>query len=288
MIQWYPGHMAKAKKDIEARLRVIDIIFELVDARIPFSSKNPMIASMLANKPKLLLLTKADLADAYQSKKWAHYYEREGYQVLAIDALSGLNVKRIGKWAKEVLADKLAKEKAKGLLERPLRAMIVGIPNVGKSTLINTLVKRKTTMVGNKPGVTKAQQWVRVNPQFDLLDTPGVLWPKFDDEKVGLHLALAGAIKDEVLDVFKLGEYLIAFLGNHYPQVLWEKWEITSPMTFDAVLEQIAKKNGFIKTDYQERVLDLIIKEFRSGRLGRITLDRFAQFKLGNPENDEL
>ncbi|MGD9886702.1 MAG: ribosome biogenesis GTPase YlqF [Bacilli bacterium] len=288
MIQWYPGHMAKAKKEIEERLRIIDIVFELVDARIPFSSKNPIIEQILGNKPKLLLLTKADLADGNQTKKWSLYFQTMGYQVLEIDAISGFNIKRIVKWAKEVLAEKLAKEKAKGMLERPLRAMIVGIPNVGKSTLINTLVKRKSTMVGDKPGVTKAQQWVRVNQDLDLLDTPGVLWPKFDDELVGLHLALTGAIKDEILDSLKLGEYLISFLQTFYPLSLMEKWEITKEMSMTEVLESISQKRGFINNDYQERVLDLIIKEFRNGRLGRITLDRFEQFNLKIANKHEL
>lgn len=288
MIQWYPGHMAKAKKEIEERLRIIDIVFELVDARIPFSSKNPVIEQIIGNKPKLLLLTKADLADGNQTQKWSRYFQTLGYQVLEIDAISGFNIKRIVKWAKEVLAEKLAKEKAKGMLERPLRAMIVGIPNVGKSTLINTLVKRKSTMVGDKPGVTKAQQWVMVNQDLDLLDTPGVLWPKFDDELVGLHLALTGAIKDEILDSFKLGEYLITFLQNFYPLSLMEKWEITREMSITEVLESISQKRGFINNDYQERVLDLIIKEFRNGRLGRITLDRFEQFNLNTANKNEL
>lgn len=288
MIQWYPGHMAKAKKEIEERLRIIDIVFELVDARIPFSSKNPVIEQIIGNKPKLLLLTKADLADGNQTKKWSLYFQTTGYQVLEIDAISGFNIKRIVKWAKEVLAEKLAKEKAKGMLERPLRAMIVGIPNVGKSTLINTLVKRKSTMVGDKPGVTKAQQWVRVNQDLDLLDTPGVLWPKFDDELVGLHLALTGAIKDEILDSFKLGEYLITFLQNYYPLSLMEKWEITKEMCMTEVIEAISQKRGFINSDYQERALDLIIKEFRNGRLGRITLDRFEQFNLNTANKNEL
>lgn len=288
MIQWYPGHMAKAKKEIEERLRIIDIVFELVDARIPFSSKNPIIEQILGNKPKLLLLTKADLADGNQTKKWSLYFQTMGYQVLEIDAISGFNIKRIVKWAKEVLAEKLAKEKAKGMLERPLRAMIVGIPNVGKSTLINTLVKRKSTMVGDKPGVTKAQQWVRVNQDLDLLDTPGVLWPKFDDELVGFHLALTGAIKDEILDSLKLGEYLISFLQTFYPLSLMEKWEITKEMSMTEVLESISQKRGFINNDYQERVLDLIIKEFRNGRLGRITLDRFEQFNLKIANKHEL
>ncbi|MGD9605645.1 MAG: ribosome biogenesis GTPase YlqF [Bacilli bacterium] len=288
MIQWYPGHMAKAKKEIEERLRIIDIVFELVDARIPYSSKNPEIEKLMRTKPKLLLLTKADLADASETKKWARFFQNKGYQVLEIDAISGFNIKRIVKWAKEVLADKLAKEKAKGMLERPLRAMIVGIPNVGKSTLINTLVRKKSTMVGDKPGVTKNQQWVRINQDLDLLDTPGVLWPKFDDETVGLHLALTGAIKDEILDSYKLGEYLISFLQAHYPYILKEKWDINQEMPFHLILEEIAKKRGLVTNDYQERTIDLIIKEFRNGRFGKITLDRLSQFSLIHADDNEL
>ncbi len=288
MIQWFPGHMAKAKKEIEEKLKIIDIVFELVDARIPFGSKNPEIGKMLKNKPKLLLLTKANLADPQETKKWAKFYEKQGYQVLEIDSISGLHMNKIVKLSKETLSEKLAKEKAKGMLERPLRAMIVGIPNVGKSTLINTLVHRKSTMVGDKPGVTKAQQWVRVNKDLDLLDTPGVLWPKFEDEIVGLHLAITGAIKDDILDVNKIGEYFISFLKSYYPNALLERFSVDQKMSLEETIEIIAAKRQLLKSDAETRVYDMIIRDLRSGRLGKITLDQFDYFFTNNLISSEL
>ena len=276
MIQWFPGHMAKARKEIEERLKIVDIVFELVDARIPNSSKNPMISELLKAKPKLMLMTKANMADSKLTKEWAKYYAQEGYHVLEIDSITGFNVNKIVKHSLEILKDKLDKEKAKGMKSRPIRAMIVGIPNVGKSTLINTLVNKKVAQVGNRPGVTKAQQWVRINQNLDLLDTPGVLWPKFEDQKVGIHLALTQAIKDEILNTNDLGEYLLDFLKTYYPQSLTNRYvEDLSKLDNQKIVLKIAELRGVIGDNYYERTMDIIINDFRQNRLGRITLDQF-------------
>lgn len=274
MIQWFPGHMAKAKKEIEEKLKLVDIVFELVDARVPFSSKNPLIGSLLQNKPKLMLLTKSDMADNTLTHSWAKIYQDAGYSVLEIDSVTGFNINKIVKISQEVLKEKLEKERMKGLKPRPIRAMIVGIPNVGKSTLINKLVNRKVAQVGNKPGVTKAQQWVRINQYLDLLDTPGVLWPKFDDQKVGLNLAVTGAIRDEVLKIEDIGEYLLHFLKTYYPILLNKKYEVSNDLSNIEIVKKVANDRGILGDDYYERTLDLIINDFRNARIGRITLDR--------------
>jgi ribosome biogenesis GTPase A len=275
MIQWFPGHMAKARNEIIARLKLVDIAFELIDARIPFSSRNPLFSELLGHLPRLLLLTKADLADEKQTLLWARALEKE-QPVLAIDALSGRNIERIVKASLALLAPKLEKERARGLKERPLRAMIIGIPNVGKSTLLNRLVKRKVAQVGNRPGVTKAQQWVRINPQLELLDTPGVLWPKFEDQKVGMHLALTGAIREEILKNEDLGLYLLDFLKEFYPNAL-SRYQIDQAKDNWEIVAEIARGRGFLNDDYAEKAFSLLINDFRSNRLGRITLDRYQK-----------
>lgn len=275
MIQWFPGHMAKAKNEIIARLKLVDIAFELIDARIPLSSRNPLFSELLGNRPRLIILTKSDLADEKQTKLWIKAMENQ-YPVLAIDALSGRNVGRIIQVAMEILKPKLEREKAKGLKERPLRAMILGIPNVGKSTLLNRLVKKKVAEVGNRPGVTMAQQWVRINPQLELLDTPGVLWPKFEDQKLGIHLALTGAIRDEILKSEDLGLYLLDFLKQYYPEVL-SRYQVDPSKDNWEIIEEIAKIRGFLQEDYVDKAFNLLINDFRNNRLGRITLDRYQK-----------
>lgn len=277
MIQWFPGHMAKAKREIEERLRLVDIVFELLDARIPYSSQNPLLNELLKGKPKLVLLMKTDLADPRETKLWREDFQKQGHQVLEVDALSGFNRSLIINSSLEILADKIERARKRGLKARSVRAMIVGIPNVGKSTLINRLVKRKATKVANKPGVTRAQQWIRIAGELELLDTPGVLWPKFEDRKVGLHLALTGAIRDEVVSSHDLGEYLLNFLRSYYPDNLSKRYNLDLNHSNPELIETIAQNRGFLQSDYEERVYNLLLSEFRNNLLGRITLDRFNQ-----------
>lgn len=274
MVQWYPGHMAKAKKEIEEKLKVVDIVFELIDARIPLSSRNPMINDILKNKPRLVILTKSDMADNNYTKKWQQYFKNEGINSLVIDSLKGFNVNRIIPLSREVLKDKFEKERLKGLKTRPIRGMIVGIPNVGKSTLINKLVNRKVATVANYPGVTKAQQWVRLNDNLDLLDTPGVLWPKFEDPKVGINLALTGAVKDEILRSSDLAEYLVDFLKQYYPNKLHEKYNVDESKNNIEILVDIARLKGISeKEDILEKSSEALIFDFRNLRIGKFTLD---------------
>lgn len=277
MIQWFPGHMVKAKREIEERLRLVDIVFELLDARIPYSSQNPLLNELLKGKPKLVLLMKTDLADPRETKLWREDFQKQGHQVLEVDALSGFNRSLIINSSLEILADKIERARKRGLKARSVRAMIVGIPNVGKSTLINRLVKRKATKVANKPGVTRAQQWIRIAGELELLDTPGVLWPKFEDRKVGLHLALTGAIRDVVVSSHDLGEYLLNFLRSYYPDNLSKRYNLDLNHSNPELIETIAQNRGFLQSDYEERVYNLLLSEFRNNLLGRITLDRFNQ-----------
>ncbi len=275
MIQWFPGHMMKTKKEISDVLKVIDIVIELLDARIPKSSSNPLFDELVKNKPRLFLLTKALLADDDITKKWANFYQQKTQAVLIIDALSGYNVNRISSTCKELLKEKRLKDQAKGLQERPLKAMIIGIPNVGKSTLINRLVNKKVTAVGNKPGMTKNLQWIRLNKDLELLDTPGVLWPKFSDSIQAYHLALTGAIKDEILKKEELVIYLFTFLKKYYPLVLQEKYAYYENDTILEAIEKLKKKRGF-QEERDEQFYDSVLKDFRLGILGRISLDRIS------------
>ncbi len=276
-INWFPGHMAKAKREIEEKLKFVDIVFELVDARIPFSSRNPMIKEILKNKPHLVLMTKSTMADPYYNSKFEKSLisDEKLERVLMIDSISGLNTNKIISVSKDLLKEKLEKEKAKGMKERPLKAMVIGIPNVGKSTLINRLVGKKTALVGNRPGVTVSQQWIRINKNLDLLDTPGVLWPKFEDIKIGYNLALTGAIKDTIIHKDDLILYFLSFLKENYKESL-SLYNVTSDMDNIEILNVIGKNKNFIKNkeiEY-ERVYDLIINDFRNLKLGHITLDR--------------
>jgi ribosome biogenesis GTPase A len=272
MVQWFPGHMMKAKKEMEEVLKIIDIVLELIDARIPSSSQNPLFHGILKNKPRLFLLTKSTLADDKITKQWLHRFEEEGKPALIIDAISGFQVNRIAGACRTVLQEKIERELARGMKKRPIRAMVIGVPNVGKSTLINQLVKKKVSMVGNKPGVTKAQQWIRINQDLELLDTPGVLWPKFEDPIQGYHLALTGAIRDEILKTDELALYLLNFLKEHYPSVLSQKYTIDITDDVTIMLGKIRTVRGLLDSDHN-RVYEVLIKDFRSGILGRISLD---------------
>lgn len=271
-VQWYPGHMAKAKREIEEKIKLVDIVYELIDARIPYSSKNPMITSILKNKPHIIILTKKAMANNEMTKKWINHYQSQNSNVIAVDSLTMENVKKIETITLEVLKEKIEKDKARGLKKRAVRAMIVGIPNVGKSTLINKLVNKNVTITGNKPGVTKAQQWIRINQNLELLDTPGVLWPKFEDQKVGIHLALTGAIKNEILHNDDLVLYLLTFLKVNYKGLLSQRFSIDEEKDNISILNEIMVKRGIQKEDY-DRCYELIMNEFRSCKIGKITLD---------------
>ncbi len=276
MIQWYPGHMAKAKREIEEKLKFVDIVFELVDARVPVSSRNPVINDILKNKPRLVLVTKSTMGDELYNNRFVNSInQNNNIKALLIDSLSGLNINKINTMCRTILKEKLEREQARGMKPRAIRAMVVGIPNVGKSTLINKLVGKKTAVVGNKPGVTKSLQWIRINKDLDLLDTPGVLWPKFDDQKVGYNLAMSGAIKDDIIYKDDLILYFIDFLKQYYPNAL-SLYGVNVDTDNVEILNIIGKNKNYIRNkevEY-ERVYDLILNDFRNLKLGRITLDR--------------
>jgi len=276
-VQWFPGHMAKARRQITEKLKLVDIVFELLDARIPFSSSNPMMNDIIKHKPKLVILNKADIADPEVTKKWMSYYEQKGQHVIAIDALHDSSMKLITEKSKAILKDKFDKEKAKGLRPRPVRAMILGIPNVGKSTLINSLAKRKAAMVGNRPGVTKAQQWIKVERELELLDTPGVLWPKFEDQRVGFNLAVTGAIKDTILHLDDIVLYALDYLARRYPKQLIERYRLTGQFEDKvALLDEIGINRGFLASggvvDY-DKLYETVLREIRDMKLGRMSLE---------------
>lgn len=272
-IQWFPGHMAKARREIEEKLKVVDIALVLVDARVPYSSQNPMAMEILKNKPQIMILTKSDMADNSMTKKWEKYFLDQGKKAISIDSISGLNVKKIETLSKEILKEKIEKDLKRGLKMRPIRAIIVGIPNVGKSTLINKLAGKKVANVGNMPGVTKAQQWIRLNQNLELLDTPGVLWPKFDDKKVGIHLALTGAIKDEILPKEDLTFYLIDFIKENYPDLFEKRYNVSINQDTVTIIEDVLQKRGNKRDEY-EKGYDIILNDFKNARIGKITLDK--------------
>jgi len=274
-IQWFPGHMTRTLRQVQEKLRYVDIVFELRDARIPYSSSNPKIDSICQNKPRLILFNKAKMADDKVTNAWINYYKGQGITCLAIDSISGYNIDKIVPTAKNILKDLFEKEKVKGMKERPIKALILGIPNVGKSTLINTLAKRKVAQTGNKPGVTKNLQWINVNNELMLLDTPGVLWPKFDDKEVGLKLAVTGAIKDEILPLDTIALYALSFLKQHYPEKLMARYKLETLSEDNIeIMDQIALNRGCLlpgKRIHYDRVIDIILYEIRNDLLGNIS-----------------
>ncbi|ASV65972.1 MULTISPECIES: ribosome biogenesis GTPase YlqF [Cytobacillus] len=276
-IQWFPGHMAKARREVTEKLKLVDIIFELIDARIPLSSRNPMIEQIIQQKPRLVLLNKADMADPILTKQWIEYFKSKGLTAISINSQDGQGMKDITLAAKQLLQEKFDKQKAKGIRPRAIRAMIVGIPNAGKSTLINRLAKKNIAKTGNKPGVTKAQSWIKVGKEMELLDTPGILWPKFEDQEIGLKLALTGAIKDTILNLQDIAVYALRFMTEHYPEKLVERYQLNElPEEIVELFDEIGQKRGCLVSggtvDY-DKVTELIIREFRSEKFGRLTLE---------------
>ena len=274
--QWYPGHMTKAKRQMQEDIKLIDLVIELVDARIPLSSRNPDIDELGKNKARLILLNKADLASETQNQEWSAWFKEKGFYVVQIDARRKNGMKTIQSVILEACQEKIERDRRRGIKNRPVRAMVVGIPNVGKSTFINTFAGKACAKTGNKPGVTKGKQWIRLNKNVELLDTPGILWPKFDDQMVGLRLALIGSIKDEILNIDELSLELIELLQQHYPGMLKERYDIDEAQDKVKVLEAIAVSRNCMKKgseiDYSKAAA-LVVDDFRSGRIGRITLE---------------
>ena len=282
-IQWYPGHMTKAKRAMKEDIKLIDLIIELVDARVPLASRNPDIDELGKGKARLILLNKSDLASEKQNEAWTAWFKKKGFFVVKVNARSGAGLKQITGVVQEACKEKIERDRRRGILNRPVRAMVVGIPNVGKSTFINSFAGKACTKTGNKPGVTKGNQWIRLNKTLELLDTPGILWPRFEDQRVGLLLAFIGSINDEILNKDELAMELIRFLETYYPQILPQRYlpdedkEVSSGSRTELEwLSQIAKVRGCLlkggEPDYGKTAA-IVIDDFRSGRLGRITLE---------------
>ena len=277
--QWYPGHMTKAKRMMQENIGLIDLVIELVDARIPISSRNPDIDELGRNKSRLILLNKSDLADERANSLWMDYFKGKGFHVLEINARSGQGIKSIHGIVREACRDKIERDRRRGIKNRPIRAIVVGIPNVGKSTFINSFAGKACTKTGNKPGVTKGKQWIRMNKELELLDTPGILWPKFESEKVGRNLALIGSMNDEILQMTELAADLISYLLIHYRLQLADRYQmehVDDMATPLEVLTHICENRKCYKkgqeADY-EKASSIVMEDFRSGRIGRITLE---------------
>lgn len=279
-VQWYPGHMTRAKRQMQEDIRLVDLVIELVDARVPAGSRNPDIDALGKNKYRLILMNKADLADCKVTERWSAVFRERGFFVLSLDARNNSGMKAVSDVIMEACREKIERDRRRGIKNRPVRAMVVGIPNVGKSTFINSYAGRACAKTGNKPGVTRGNQWIRMDKNVELLDTPGILWPKLEDQEAALRLALIGAIRDEILNTDELAVQLIRFLTEEYPGLLGERFEVQEAQESAEVLMQIARKRGCLtkggEPDYS-RAAALLIDEFRSGRLGRITLEKPEQ-----------
>ena len=274
-IQWFPGHMSKARRQVQENLKFVDFVTVLVDARLPLSSQNPMLTKIVGDKPKLLILNKADLADPLLIKDWQAYFEKQGIKTLLINAKEQSTVKKLTEAAKNLMSDKLERLREKGIQKENLRTMIIGIPNAGKSTLMNRLAGKKIAVVGNKPGVTKGQQWLKSNKDLEILDTPGILWPKFEDQEVGLKLALTGAIKDNLLPMDEVTIFGLNYFKENYPQRLMERFKgINLEEEAPEIIMDLSQKLGF-RDDY-DRFYNLFVKDVRDGKLGRYTLDKVS------------
>lgn len=271
-IQWFPGHMSKARRQVQENLKHVDFVTILVDARLPLSSQNPMLTKIVGDKPKLLILNKADLADSNRTKEWRDYFKSQGIKTLAINSKEQSTVKLLTDAAKSLMADKIQRLRERGIQKETLRTMIIGIPNAGKSTLMNRLAGKKIAVVGNKPGVTKGQQWLKSNKDLEILDTPGILWPKFEDELVGLKLALTGAIKDQLLPMDEVTIFGLNYFKTYYPERLEERFKgIDLEEEAPEIIMEMTRKLGF-REDY-DRFYNLFVKEVRDGKLGHYTLD---------------
>ena len=288
ILQWYPGHMTKARRQMQEDLKLIDLIIELVDARIPLSSRNPDIDELGKNKSRLILLNKSDLADEKYNEQWTDYFQKRGFFVLKVNSRTGAGLKAIQSVIQEACKDKIERDRRRGIKNRPIRAMVVGIPNVGKSTFINSYAGKACTKTGNKPGVTKGKQWIRLNKNLELLDTPGILWPKFEDQEVGKRLAYIGSIKDEILNLEELSLELLDYIRNNYPGILNQRYGISEDGTPLSLLEEIAEKRKCLnrgqELDYA-KAAGILMEEFRSGKLGRITLEYPPVSKEKNEDN---
>lgn len=275
-LQWYPGHMTKAKRQMQEDLKLIDLIIELVDARIPLSSRNPDIDELGKNKARLILLNKSDLADERYNEQWSAYFQKKGFYVVKVNAKSGAGLKSIQGAIQEACKAKIERDRRRGIKNRPIRAMVVGIPNVGKSTFINSYAGKACAKTGNKPGVTKGKQWIRLNKTLELLDTPGILWPKFEDQEVGKRLAFIGSIKDEILNLEELSLELLDYIRTNYPGLLNTRYGIEEEGTPVSLLEAVADKRKCLirgqKIDYA-KAAGIVMEEFRNGKIGRITLE---------------
>lgn len=278
-LQWYPGHMTKAKRMMQEDIKLIDIVIELVDARIPLASRNPDIDELAKGKARLILLNKSDLADDIRTEEWKLWFEKSGIFTVLINSKSGKGMKFIQKTIQEACKEKIERDRKRGIKNRPIRAMVVGIPNVGKSTFINSFAGKACTKTGNKPGVTKGKQWIRLNKSVELLDTPGILWPKFDDPKTGLYLAFVGSIKDEIINTEELALELLRHLQKEYKETLINRYGIEAEEPLQA-LKQIAEKRSCILKGGElayDKAAALLLEEFRSGKLGKITLEFAVQ-----------
>ncbi len=276
-IQWFPGHMKKTERQIEEDIKLVDIVYELVDARIPLSSKNPDIDRMIKDKPRIILFNKADLADETATKAWVSFFKNEHTSVIPICSHTGEGMKNIAEITQKMLSDKIARQKERGMVGKGVKALVVGVPNVGKSSFINKLCGKSSAKTGDRPGVTKGKQWITVNASLQLLDTPGILWPKFEDENIAFSLAFTGAIRDEIMDVEELGVKLCALLKNRYAEALLTRYKLSSLKEDDyEILQDIGRKRGCVisggEIDTRKAAI-LLLDEFRGGKLGRVTLE---------------
>ncbi len=275
-VQWYPGHMTKAKRMMLEDIKLIDLVIELIDARVPTSSRNPDIDEIAKGKSRLAVLNKSDLADPHKNDEWLKYYQNKGTPALLVDSRNRTGFAPIGKAIEEACRVKIERDRKRGIINRPVRAMVVGIPNVGKSTFINSMCKKASAKTGNKPGVTKGKQWINLNKNVELLDTPGILWPRFDNELTGMHLAFIGSINDEIVDEVELAMELMNYLKKSYAGVLFNRYEVDESKETPVILNDIAKKRGCLKkgneTDYS-KTANILLDDFRSGKLGRITIE---------------